>query len=98
MGKCNGEQVGFSFAWSSRAESMRTSRALDTGFVRFATVVRHVRFVVPSRRRVAIFERASGEVVERGYDILVGADGVNIRVRNALEDQVSDFTVRQREV
>lgn len=30
--------------------------------------------------------------------MLVGADGVNSRVRKSLEDNVPDFTVRQREV
>ncbi|CAM9788399.1 unnamed protein product [Scytosiphon promiscuus] len=48
-------------------------------------------------RRVAAFERQNGQVVERAYDMLVGADGVNSRVRGALEKQVPDFTVRQRE-
>ncbi|CAN0516457.1 unnamed protein product, partial [Scytosiphon promiscuus] len=50
------------------------------------------------RERVAAFERHNGQVVERAYDMLVGADGVNSRVRGALEKEVPDFTVRQREV
>lgn len=37
-------------------------------------------------------------MVEVGYDMLVGADGVNSRVRKSLEENVPDFTVRQREV
>ena len=50
------------------------------------------------RNRAAIFERASGDTVELEYDMLVGADGVNSRVRKSLEENVPDFTVRQREV
>ncbi|CAM9228175.1 unnamed protein product [Ectocarpus sp. 13 AM-2016] len=50
-----------------------------------------------SPSRVAIFERGSGDVIEVGYDMLVGADGVNSRVRKSLEENVPDFTVRQRE-
>eukprot|EP00752_Nemacystus_decipiens_P010969 g9749.t1 len=48
-------------------------------------------------KRVATFKRASGDTVEREYDMLVGADGVNSRVRKALEENVPDFTVRQQE-
>ena len=36
--------------------------------------------------------------MELEYDMLVGADGVNSRVRKSLEENVPDFTVRQREV
>ncbi|CAN0536033.1 unnamed protein product, partial [Ectocarpus sp. 8 AP-2014] len=48
--------------------------------------------------RVATFERGNGDVVESEYDMLIGADGVNSRVRKELEENVPDFTVRQREV
>lgn len=50
---------------------------------------------VPS---IAKFENKDGEGTERAYDMLVGADGVNSRVRSELEAQVPEFTVRQREV
>ncbi|CAN0489605.1 unnamed protein product, partial [Scytosiphon promiscuus] len=51
-----------------------------------------------SLNRVATFERGDGEIVEREYDMLVGADGVHSRVRNALKENVPDFTVEQRQV
>ena len=52
----------------------------------------------PRRSRVATFERASGGSVDCDYDMLVGADGTNSRVRGALEENVPDFTVRQEKV
>lgn len=51
-----------------------------------------------SCNRVATFERGDGEIVEIEYDMLVGADGVKSRVRNALKENVPDFTVEQRQV
>ncbi len=47
---------------------------------------------------MATFDRANGETVESQYDMLVGADGVNSRVRLALQETVPDFTVRQVQV
>ena len=47
---------------------------------------------------MATFERGNGKIVQREYDMLVGADGVNSRVRRALEETVPDFTVREVEV
>ncbi|CAN0208273.1 unnamed protein product [Ectocarpus sp. 6 AP-2014] len=52
---------------------------------------------VDMEQRVATFERGNGDVVESEYDMLIGADGVNSRVRKELEENVPDFTVRHRE-
>ena len=52
----------------------------------------------PSPSRTATFERGDGDTFEREYDMFVGADGVNSRVRKSLEDNVPGFTVRQKEV
>lgn len=57
-----------------------------------------VRLSPPRRGRVATFARASGGSFDCDYDMLVGADGVNSRVRGALEESVPDFTVRQTQV
>lgn len=51
-----------------------------------------------SLNRVATFERGNGDIVENSYDMIVGADGCNSRVRKNLEENVQDFTVRQRKV
>ncbi|CAM9610002.1 unnamed protein product [Scytosiphon promiscuus] len=47
---------------------------------------------------VATYERGNGETFESAFDMLVGADGVNSRVREALQDHSPGFTVREREV
>lgn len=47
---------------------------------------------------MATFENKEGESIERAYDILVGADGVNSHVRSELEAKVPEFTVTQKEV
>lgn len=81
--------VFFSFL-VSRSWSPRQSTALKADpFSRLSP---------PRRSRVATFERASGGSIDCDYDMLVGADGVNSRVREALKEHVPDFTVRQEEV
>ncbi|CAN0145885.1 unnamed protein product [Scytosiphon promiscuus] len=50
-----------------------------------------------TQKRVAKFERGDGNVLETSFDMLVGADGVNSRVRQALQDHKPGFTVRERE-
>lgn len=76
---------------SCRKNRLRTAFAAQTTFdtcQSFTTIA----------DRVATFERGNGDVVESEYDMLIGADGVNSRVRKKLEENVPDFTVRQRKV
>ena len=47
---------------------------------------------------MATFDHGGGDSFEVGYDMLLGADGANSRVRSILEREVPDFTVKQREV
>lgn len=51
---------------------------------------------IPTAVRIAKFGDEKGEVVECKYDLLVGADGVNSRVRSELEKNIPDFKVEQR--
>lgn len=49
-------------------------------------------------RRIATFQGPDGESFDRDYDMLVGADGVNSRVRAELDAKVPDFTYAQKKV
>lgn len=62
-----------------------------------STPVRPTLYSKPAHR-VATYERSNGETLESSFDLLVGADGVNSRVRSALQDIAPGFTVREQEV